>query len=200
MQFPLWPWGEYSIPCAHFDDTLSRSNTLNADIIKNVIKISIQAWKVWIDIYLHPYRGWFRRKDQYFFVVGIIGHCEKKKNAYVYVSNSKWLPRWSCWNEKRMVTQKKKLFAVKAILILFVHDKYRSRKFVTFHNNFSKISLSSLMHFANSEWRMCFVRLGWTLRFFMRAAASEMRATNSCCVSIFLLQPLLFKQHHKQKF
>jgi hypothetical protein len=41
------------------------------------------------------------------------------------------------------------------------------------------------MHFATREWTTCFVCLSWSSCFFMRAAASDMWASNSCCVSIF---------------
>jgi len=47
--------------------------------------------------------------------------------------------------KKNTVTQKD---IICKILILFVHDKYRSDKLVTFHNDCSKISLSTSMHFA----------------------------------------------------
>ena len=138
----------------------------------------------------------------FFVVVDIIGHCEKKKSPHDYVSNSEWLPRWSCWNEnKNMVTQKNELFAVNTILILFVHDKYRSGKFVTFHKNFFEnltVSLNALLQLVNEQ--RCFVRLSWSSRFFIRATSSEKRSSNSYCVSIFVLQTSLFKQSHKQKF
>lgn len=66
-QFLTWPRGEYSITCAHFDDNLTLANRLSADLVTNLMKTGKQAWKVRIDIYLHPYTRRFRTKGYYFF-------------------------------------------------------------------------------------------------------------------------------------
>ena len=47
--------------------------------------------------------------------------------------------------------------------------------------------------------KIAFFRLSWFSRFFMQAAASKMRASNSSCVSTFILQTSLFIQPHKEK-
>jgi hypothetical protein len=88
--------------------------------------------------------------------------------------------------KKGKVTRKNKLFAVNTILILLVHDKYRSVKFVTFRNNCSKISLSTSMHLATREWTTPFVHLSWSSRFFMRAATSK------CERAIHVVYPSFF--------
>jgi hypothetical protein len=70
-------------------------------------------------------------------------------------------------------------------------------KFVTVHNKCSKIPPSISVHFATCVRKSRVV--GWSWRFFMRAAASEMRGSKSSLVSTFRLYTSLFIQRHKQK-
>ena len=71
-------------------------------------------------------------------------------------------------------------------------------KFVTVHNKCPNIPLSTSMQFGTRVRRSRVVRLSRSSRFYMRAAASKMRAQNSSRVSIFFLT-WLFIQPHKQK-
>jgi hypothetical protein len=80
------------------------------------------------------------------------------------------------------------------ILVLCLNDK-----FVTAHSKCPKIPPSTPMHFAYRVRRCRVVRLSCSSRFFMRAAASEMRASNSSGVSTFLLKTSLYTQPHKRK-
>ena len=57
--------------------------------------------------------------------------------------------------------------------------RHRNDKFVTVHNKCSKTSPSTSVHFATRVLRSRVVRLSWSSRFFMQAAASKMRASNS---------------------
>jgi hypothetical protein len=56
---------------------------------------------------------------------------------------------------------------------------HRNVKFVTVHNKCSKIPPSTSVHFATRVLRSRVVRLSWSSRVFMQAAASKMRASNS---------------------
>ena len=71
-------------------------------------------------------------------------------------------------------------------------------KFVTIRNKFSKIPPSTSAHFATGVRRSCVVRLGWSSGFFMRVAASKMRASSSPRASMFLSKTSLHIQPHKQ--
>ena len=65
--------------------------------------------------------------------------------------------------------------------------------------NVRKIPPSISVHFATRVRRSRVVRLSWSLRSFIRAAASKMRASNSSRVATFLLYTSLFIQPHKPK-
>jgi hypothetical protein len=75
---------------------------------------------------------------------------------------------------------------------------YRYDRSVTVHNRCSKIPPSTWMHIANRV-RKSRVRLEVMIRFFMRIAASEKRASSSSRVSTFHLFTPLFIQPHIQK-
>jgi hypothetical protein len=60
-------------------------------------------------------------------------------------------------------------------------------KFVTVHNKCSKIPPSTSKHFVTRVRRSRVVRLSWSSRFFMWAAASKMQANNLSRVSTFFL-------------
>jgi hypothetical protein len=74
--------------------------------------------------------------------------------------------------------------------------KCRNDKSVIVHNKCSKIPPSTLVHFATRVRRSGVVRLSWSSRFVMPAAASKMRASKSSGISTLLLQASLFIQTH----
>jgi len=76
---------------------------------------------------------------------------------------------------------------------------HRNDKFGTVRNKCSIIPLSSSLHFATLVRKLRVVRLSWSSRFVMLAAASILRGTNSSDVSTFILYTSLFIQTHKQK-
>jgi hypothetical protein len=59
------------------------------------------------------------------------------------------------------------------------------KNLLQFTINVRKTSPSTSVHFATRVWRSRVVRLSWSSRFFMRAAASKIRASNSFRVSTF---------------
>jgi hypothetical protein len=65
--------------------------------------------------------------------------------------------------------------------------------------NVRKIPPSISVHFATRVRRSRVVRLNWSLRSFIRAAASKMRASYSSRVATFLLYASFFIQPHKPK-
>ena len=85
----------------------------------------------------------------------------------------------------------KTLFTVNFIYILIQRlntKHYRDMTYyVTVHSKCSKIPPSASVHFATGVRRSCVVRLGWSSGFFMRTAASKMRASSSSGVSTFIL-------------
>ena len=68
----------------------------------------------------------------------------------------------------------------------------RNDELVTVHNKFSKIAPSNSTQFATRVWRSRAVRLSWSSRFLIWAAASKMREINLSRVSVFLLWTLFF--------
>jgi len=62
----------------------------------------------------------------------------------------------------------------------------RNENFVTVHNKWSTIPPSTSVHFATRVRRSRVVRLSWSSRFFIRAAASKTRASNWSGVSTII--------------
>jgi hypothetical protein len=74
------------------------------------------------------------------------------------------------------------------LILISILIQWLNVEFLTVHNKGLKIAPSNPMRFALREWRSHVFLLIWSSYFFLRAAESKMRASNSSHVSKFLLQ------------
>ena len=105
-----------------------------------------------------------------------IGNCEKTR-SHGYASNSAWLPTEGSLNlQTQSAVNSNKQREITVILVL-ISIHCLNNKSVAVRNKCSKISPSTSVHFATGVWRSRVVRLSWSSRLFMQAAAPKLRAS-----------------------